>query len=156
MRAPLPIRVVRLAALPSGFEELAADATADGHRMLDVLREDWSSGAQRFDGAGEGLFAAFAGAALLGLGGLTRDPYAKAEPAGRVRRFYVRRSSRRHGVGRLLLRAIIAQAHGWPVLRVRAPEAAFAFYESCGFTRAEDAPSATHLMRLPAASPGTP
>ena len=82
--APLPpIRVLRITALPEGFEELAADAVADGQKMLEILREDWASGATRFDGPGEALFAALAGEALLGLGGVTRDPYAEGEAAGR-------------------------------------------------------------------------
>ena len=147
MRSALPIRVVRLVALPPGFDDLAADAIADGQRMLDVLREDWTSATERFD--------AFAGDALLGLGGLTRDPYLRGEEAGRVRRFYVRRASRRHGAGRLLLGEIVAWARAtdWQRVRVRAPAEAFAFYEACGFLRAVGEASATHVMPL---RPGTP
>jgi GNAT superfamily N-acetyltransferase len=143
-----PVRVTRLAALlPEGFEELAADAVADGQRMLDVLREDWEAGALRFDGPGEALFAAHAGEALLGLGGLTRDPYLKEEAAGRVRRLYVRRAARRHGAGRAVVDAIAAGAAeaGWRRLRVRAPVAAFGFYEGCGFLRAVGETAATHV-----------
>jgi len=152
MRPNLPIRTARIAALPAGFEDLAADATADGLRLLQVLAEDWRSGALRFDAPGEALFAAFAGEALLGLGGLTRDPYLRREDAARVRRLYVRRASRRHGAGRALLAAIVAEAAaaGWPRLRVRAPAAAFAFYEACGFLRAVGEVSATHVMPLAA------
>jgi GNAT superfamily N-acetyltransferase len=148
MRLQHPIRVARLAALPPGFEELAADAVADGQKLLEVLREDWQSGALRFDKPGEALFAAFAGEALLGLGGLTRDPYLRAEAAGRVRRLYVRRAARRHGAGRALVAAIVdgTRSAGWPRLRVRAPAAAFGFYEACGFLRAVGERAATHVM----------
>ena len=158
MRLLQPVRVARVAALPDGFEELAADARADGQKLLEVLREDWASGAIRFDGPGEALFAAFAGEALLGLGGLTRDPYLKAEEAGRVRRLYVRRAARRHGVGRALLGAAAAGAAeaGWPRLRVRAPAAAFAFYESCGFLRAVGEAAATHVLPLEPVIPAGP
>lgn len=158
MRLLHPIRVAPLPDLPEGFEELAADAVADGQKVLEVLREDWTSGALRFDGPGEALFAAWAGEALLGLGGITRDPYLKGEQAGRVRRLYVRRAARRHGAGRALLRAIAAQgrAAGWARLRVRAPVAAFAFYESCGFLRAVGEASATHTLPLLSAMPGRP
>ncbi|WP_237217665.1 hypothetical protein, partial [Falsiroseomonas oryziterrae] len=86
MRLAHPLAVRRIVALPGGFPDLAADATADGVRLLEVLREDWEAGAMRFDGPGEALFAAMAGPALLGLGGLTRDPYPRGEEAGRVRR----------------------------------------------------------------------
>lgn len=46
------LRVLRLATLPDGFEELRADATADGLRILDVLKEDWLAGRLRFDQPG--------------------------------------------------------------------------------------------------------
>jgi GNAT superfamily N-acetyltransferase len=147
--------VHRIAGLPSGFEELAADALADGQRMLEVVREDWVSGDVRFDGPGEALFAAMASGSLVGIGGLTRDPY--VAEAGRVRRLYVRRASRGHGVGRALVGAIAAAAAeaGWPRLRVRAPVAAFRFYEGCGFLRAVGAKAASHVMVLDA-PPGRP
>lgn len=158
MPAGLRIVVRRLSALPTGFDELAADATADGQRMLDVLRQDFDSGALRFDGIGEALLGVYAGDALLGLGGLTRDPYLRGEGAGRVRRLYVRRSARRHGAGRALVEAMVAEARvaGWPRLRVRTPEAAFAFYEACGFLRVVGEVSATHVMPLAGSSRGTP
>lgn len=155
---------MRLHGLPEGFEELAADALADGHRVLEVLRADWDSGALRFERPGEALFAAYAGSALLGVCGVTPDPYLKDEQAGRMRRLYVRRAARRHGAGRDLLRAIAAEARGlgWLRLRVRAPAAAFAFYEACGFLRAVGEPAATHSFALSLgtdglnAPPGTP
>ncbi len=159
MRPSHPLRVVRLPGLPEGFEELAADALADGHRVLEVLRADWDSGALRFERPGEALFAAFAGAALLGVCGLTPDPYLKAEQAGRMRRLYVRRAARGHGAGRALLDAVAAEArgYGWVRLRVRAPPATFAFYEACGFLRAVGEPAATHSFALGlSAPPGRP
>ncbi|WP_368414026.1 GNAT family N-acetyltransferase [Falsiroseomonas sp.] len=159
MRLAYPVCIARLAGLPVGFEELAADALADGHRVLEVLREDWDSGALRFERPGEALFAAYAGSALLGVCGVTPDPYVQDEQTGRMRRLYVRRAARRHGAGRDLLRAIAAEArgHGWVRLRLRAPPAAFAFYEACGFLRAVGEPAATHSFALGlSAPPGTP
>jgi GNAT superfamily N-acetyltransferase len=158
MPAAPPREVQRIRALPDGFDDLAADALGDGQRLLEVLREDWESGAERFADPGEALFAAFLGGTLQGIGGLTRDPYARGEQAGRIRRLYIRRSARRHGLGRALIGAIVAEAAGgpWPRLRVRAPAAAFAFYEACGFLRAVGEPSATHVMPLWAAWPGRP
>jgi GNAT superfamily N-acetyltransferase len=149
MRSTHPIRVALIRQLPPAFAELAADALADSQKMLEVLREDWAAGTQRFDRPGEALFAAFGGDALLGLGGLTRDPYLP-EATGRVRRMYVRRASRGHGAGRALVEAIIAGAAeaGWPRLRVRAPASAFLFYERCGFLRAVGERAATHVLPL--------
>jgi GNAT superfamily N-acetyltransferase len=76
-----------------------------------------------------------------------------------VRRIYVRRAARQHGVGRALLGAVAAQAleFGWVRLRLRAPPAAFAFYEACGFLRAVGEPAATHSFALGlSAPPGRP
>lgn len=138
-------------ALPEVFEDLAADALGDDQRLLDVLREDWHAGTLRFDGWGDALFAAHIGNALVGLCGLTRDPYLPDEVVGRLRRLYVLRAARRLGVGRALVRAVAVQAagNGYPRLRVRAPVAAFAFYERCGFLRAVGEKAATHTMPLP-------
>jgi GNAT superfamily N-acetyltransferase len=154
------LRVERLRGLPPAFEDLAADARADGARMLDVLREDWADGALRFDAPGQALFAVSAGPALLGLCGLTEDPYLRNEAVGRVRRLFVLRAARRHGAARALLGAIAAEAEafGYPRLRVRAPVSAFTVYERCGFLRAVGEPSATHILPLlrTALSAGSP
>lgn len=147
---PVPLRVERIVRLPDGIEDLAADALAAGHRMLEVLREDWHAGTLRFDGWGDALFAAHVGNALVGICGLTRDPYVPQDLVGRVRRLYVRRASRRAGAGRALVQAVADQAAGcgYPRLRVRSPVSAFAFYESCGFLRAVGEPAATHARPL--------
>jgi GNAT superfamily N-acetyltransferase len=153
-----PHIVLHVLGLPPTFDALAAAARAEGHRMLDVLREDWESEAVRFDGAGEALFVAYSADGLVGVIGLTRDPYIREGAAGRLRRLYVRRDARRGGVGRALVAAAVEAGRegGWPRLRVRSPPAAFSFYEACGFLRAVGEVSATHVMPLAAAPPGTP
>ena len=158
LRSAPALLVAPATTLPEGFAELAADALADGHRLLEVLNEDWQAGACRFDAPGEVLFVVHAGRVLVGVGGLTRDPYARTEPAARVRRLYVRRVARRHGAGAALLGAIVGQARraGWDRLRVRAPVAAFPFYERAGFLRAVGEPAATHVSHLIPGAPGTP
>lgn len=144
-------RVERILRLPDGFHDLAADAQGDSQRILMVLQEDFEAGTMRFDGWGEALFAIHRGDALLGLGGLTRDPYAAGAAVGRVRRFYVLRSARGSGAGRALLEAVATEAThcGYPRLRVRAPASAYRFYESCGFLRAVGEKGATHVRPLP-------
>lgn len=144
------LRVERVSRLPDGFAELAADAAGDGQRMLEVVQADWQDGSLRFDGWGQALFAIHAGPALVGIGGLTADPYAAGDVVGRVRRFYIRRPARGMGAGRALLAAIIAEAAGcfYPRLRVRAPVSAFPFYEACGFLRAVGEKGATHIRPL--------
>jgi len=144
------LRILRSRDLPPCFEELAADATGDDVRILDVLREDWAAGTMRFSAQGEALFVAMIGEALVGLCGLTRDPYAKAEGLGRVRRIYVRRKTRCVGAGRALLDAVAEQARemGYARLRARAPVSAFAFYERSGFLRVVGESCVTHVRPL--------
>jgi hypothetical protein len=60
--------------LPAGFDVLRRNARAEGHRNMDRLAEDWSSGAQRFDAAGEALLAALVAGELACVGGVTTDP----------------------------------------------------------------------------------
>lgn len=144
-------RVERILRLPDGFADLAADAQGDNQRMLIVLQEDWEAGTVRFDGWGEALFAVHRGDALLGIAGLTADPYATGEVVARVRRFYVLRAARGNGAGRALLEAVAREAEncGYPRLRVRAPVSSFRFYESCGFLRSVGEKGATHVLPLP-------
>ena len=144
------ITVTRVADLPEGFAELAADALGDGQRMLEVLAEDWEAGTLRFDREGEALFAAHSPHGLIGLAGLTRDPYAVGGPdpeaVGRVRRLYVLRAARGAGAGRALVEASaeVARDFGYAKLRVRSPVSAFAFYAACGFLRTVGEKGATH------------
>jgi GNAT superfamily N-acetyltransferase len=140
-------RVERIAALPPGFPTLRDAALAEGWRMLRVLEEDWTSGTLRFDGPGEGMFAAWRGNSLAGMVGLSRDPYAEEPGIARLRRLYVAPAHRGRGIGRALVEAAAAGAHGFHTLRVRSPAAARRFYEACGFLPAV-LRSATHMRPL--------
>jgi GNAT superfamily N-acetyltransferase len=141
--------IARVNALPAGFPLLRDAALAEGWKLLRVLEEDWNSGALRFDGPGEALFAAWRNGALAGMVGLSVDPYAEAESVARLRRLYVAPAHRGHGIGRGVIEAATdaATAHGFRMLRVRAPAAAGRFYEACGFLPAVMR-SATHIRPL--------
>lgn len=142
-------RITRARELPSGFPALRDEAAAHGHRMLQVLEEDWEAGTIRFDGPGEALFTAELGPLLAGIGGVTADPYAGPDIA-RVRRLYVRIAYRGMGIGRALVEAAAAEARGagCRLLRVRAPDEAAPFYESLGFRPAPEERGASHVMML--------
>jgi GNAT superfamily N-acetyltransferase len=143
--------VGRLTRLPDDLPRLAAAARAEGFGMLDALAADWASGTQRFHAPGEALFAARDGAGrLVGIGGLTRDPWAAAL---RMRRFYVHPEARLLGVGRALALAALAEAerNGAGLLRLRAPREAWRFWESLGFRPTPGAEQATHEKRSAAA-----
>ncbi len=142
-------RITRIDSLPDGFVPLCEEAYVRGFHHLKVLHEDWNAGTMRFDGPGEGLFAAEFGPVLAGIVGVTEDPYADAGVA-RVRRLYVGNAHRLSGIGRALLDATASRARsaGHRVLRVRSPEEAWAFYERVGFRRAPNERGATHVLPL--------
>jgi GNAT superfamily N-acetyltransferase len=91
--------------LPDGFDEMCAEASAEGFRHLERLAHDWASGAMRFKGEGEVLLAAHVQGALAAIGGLTIEPVVPG--AFRMRRLYVREPFRRQGIGRKLAVALI-------------------------------------------------
>lgn len=141
------MRVARILALPADLESLDAAAAAEGFGMIRVLATEWAAGTQRFGAPGEALFAARDGSgALVGIGGITRDPWTAAL---RMRRFYVVVSARRTGTGRALAAVAIehARSAGGSLVRLRAPPGAAAFWEACGFTPVQDA-RATHARVL--------
>lgn len=140
--------------LPADFEELRAEARAEGHRFLNRLAEDWAAGAMRFDGRGERLLAAFVDGELAGVGGLTIEP---TDPTAlRMRRFYVRPAHRRTGVGRQLALALLDNAKGdAKAVTINAQSASFPFWEALGFIRVTR-DGLTHAMDLRATSVGSP
>jgi GNAT superfamily N-acetyltransferase len=128
---------------------LLAEARRAGFRALDRLVEDWASGANRFEGPGEALFAALDGGRVVGVCGLNKDPYAPGERVGRVRRLYVLAAYRRRGVGRLLVgQAVVRASGGFERLRLRTDsEGAARFYEALAFRRSDN-PDCTHSLDL--------
>jgi GNAT superfamily N-acetyltransferase len=131
-------------ALPAGFETLRAEARANGHEMLDTLAREWASGVTRFDRPGEMLVTACFGEMLAGIGGVTLEP---AIPGAlRMRRFYVARACRRHGVGCALATALLDEARrqGRRVT-CNAAAGSEAFWEALGFAP-DRRDGRTHLL----------
>jgi len=127
------LRVARTTALPSGIENLRAEAERDGVRNMTLLAEEWLCGAQRFNALGEALFAACEDDVLLGVGGVTIQCGARAM---RMRRLYVLADRRRCGVGRMLAGAMIEKGFESADLltcNARATPAAAKFWEAMGF-----------------------
>ena len=129
MTAIIPVRTD----LPAGFDTLRDEARDEGHAHMERLAADWVTGVNRFDAAGEALLSAFVAGTLAGIGGITIDP--AGTTALRMRRFYVRPAFRRHGVGRRMAEALIAQAsHASEHLVLNAEtELAARFWEALGF-----------------------
>ena len=131
------------------FQALVGESRLEGYWMLVRLADGWRDGGNRFRRRGEMLLAAWHGQELAGVGGLNVDPYVEERREGRVRHLYVSAAHRRHGVARLIVRAIIAKARlHFTVLNLRAPEAAFPFYEALGFKRIGGEEFHTHRMKL--------
>lgn len=134
--------------LPPQILVLEKQAIGEGFRFLTRLIAEWHSADNRFAAPGECLIAAYVNQQLVGIGGLSVDPYTQANVA-RLRRVYVAASSRRQHVGQTLVKALVEQAAlRFQSVRLSTDTAAGdAFYRRCGFTRIEDE-HATHSMRL--------
>lgn len=134
--------------LPTQIRALEKEAVREGFRFLTRLIDEWNSGANRFDAPGECLMAAYRNQQLIGIGGLSVDPYTR-ENIARLRRVYVNASSRGHHVGRTLVKALVAHAalRFQNVCLFTDTAEGDAFYLRCGFMRIDD-DHATHVMCL--------
>ena len=129
---------------------MQAEAHAEGYRFLDRLADDWEAGTTRFDRDGEALLAAWHNDTLAGIGGITLDP---AVPGAlRMRRFYVRPTFRRAGIGRALVSALLGYTWqlGKPVLVNAGTNVAPAFWEALNFLA--DPGGISHTHRFPPAT----
>jgi len=142
-------RLERLDPLTEDFRALAEESRREGFWMLVRLLDGWESGRNRFSRRGETVLAAWRGDGLAGVCGLNVDPYVDRPRQGRIRHLYVSPAHRGNRVGRLLVEAVIDKARRhFRILRLRAPETAFGFYEALGFERIEGEEHVTHRLRL--------
>jgi GNAT superfamily N-acetyltransferase len=139
----------------AAVEALAQESTREGFRFVRRLVDEHASGQVRFDGPGEVLLGVFAGAELVAVGGVTRDPYGGEANVGRVRHVYVRPDRRRRGVGERLLAALEAHARGhFTALVLRTDTTAAAgFYAALGYRALPPGGTATHRRELGPPSP---
>lgn len=134
--------------LPPQIPALEKEAVAEGFRFITRLTSEWHSGNNRFDAPGECLMAVYLNSQLVGIGGLSVDPFTQA-PTARLRRIYVTPASRGQQVGRRLVNALLAHAAlHFETVRLNTDTAqGSAFYLACGFTLTDDA-GATHILQL--------
>lgn len=134
--------------LPPQILALEKEAIGEGFRFITRLIEEWNSGTNRFNAPGECLMAAYRNEQLIGIGGLSVDPYTQKNMA-RLRRVYVSASSRGQHVGRTLVTALVTHAalHFKSVCLFTDTADGDAFYVKCGFIRT-DREHATHVMGL--------
>jgi GNAT superfamily N-acetyltransferase len=135
---------------PCGLAELVRESLSAGLPFVQRLVQDWSSGSNRFDQPGEGLFVAISDTQVIGVCGLNRDPYAGLPEVGRVRHLYVLASYRRLGVGRRLVREVERLARErFTRLRLRTNSTGAArFYLALGFEAVSGEAYCTHQKQL--------
>jgi GNAT superfamily N-acetyltransferase len=107
---------------------MRVEACTEGYRFMERLATDWEAGVTRFDRDGEALVGARVDDVLAGIGGLTLDPVVSG--ALRMRRFYVRPSFRKHGIGRKLVGTLLEYPRRGQAVVVRGSQA---FWEKLGF-----------------------
>jgi GNAT superfamily N-acetyltransferase len=142
--------IVRLQNLPDSFDVLLQQSEASGYRFLRRVANEWESDAIRFDRPGEALLGVEMNERLVGVCGLSIDPYLNDPRTGRVRNVYVLAEFRRRGIGGLLVLEAMKLARGhFDMLRLRGEEPGPArLYESLGFRPCSGIPDCTHVMDL--------
>ncbi|HXP10668.1 MAG TPA: GNAT family N-acetyltransferase [Acidobacteriaceae bacterium] len=123
-------------------------STAEGLHFLVRLKDEYLTGQKCFNAPGETLLGAYHQAELLGVCGLTKDPYSNAPNTGRIRHLYVHPSTRSQGIGSQLVRTIEQQAaRTFTSLVLRTDsEAAFRFYIALGYEPTPESTTATHRL----------
>ncbi|MCZ6789917.1 MAG: GNAT family N-acetyltransferase [Chloroflexi bacterium] len=129
------------------IDPLVTRSSSDGFRHVECLRDEWLSGVNRFDGPGEALFVAALDGRAVGVCGLNVDPYANNLSVGRVRRLYVAPGSRRRGIGRALVAAVVAEPRR-SFCKVTLRTNADLFFRSMGFERVEGVEAVTNQLML--------
>jgi GNAT superfamily N-acetyltransferase len=142
--------ITRIHGLPEEFAALLAESEAAGYQFLRRVANEWENGANRFARPGEALLAAATDNRLVGVCGLSIDPYLDDVRIGRVRNVYVLADWRGHGIGRRLVATAISTAHDhFDRLRLRADDPGPArLYESLGFRSCSGIPNCTHILVL--------
>jgi GNAT superfamily N-acetyltransferase len=139
--------IIHLASLPKDLSALELESLATGFGMVKRLRLAWEDGSNRFDGEGEIFLGAFDDGRLIGVGGLSRDPYLDDARTGRVRHVYVLKDERRTGIGRRLVGQILDHARtAFDRVRLSTAHAA-EFYEALGFAPTDEE-GATHRLEF--------
>ena len=127
-------------------EGLASVAKSEGFRFLDRLLNELEAQTLELDAADNFYLCVVHDDEIVGIGGVTHDPYADGPAVGRIRHVYIHPAHRRSGLGRLLIRKIETHARdAYSVLRLRTDTPGGArFYEALGYAAVSDR-AATHV-----------
>jgi len=94
--------------LSAEFASLAEAAEGEGYAHIRRLVDEWASGTNRFDKAGEKLLCVHDDTSLIAVGGINHE-FSRSDWL-RMRRFYVLPEHRGNGVARLLATMLIEHA----------------------------------------------
>jgi len=121
-------------------QDLVPVSKRAGYKFVQRTVDDWATGANKFDKPGERLFGIVSKDGLIGVGGLSHDPYTDDSQVGRVRHLYIHEAHRRKGYATMLMKAIMEEARlHYRGLRLFTdnPDASL-FYEVLGFKQTTD------------------
>jgi len=142
----LKVEELRLAEL----DPLIRESEAEGFLFLRRLQTEWEEGTNRFNQEHEGIYTLRDAGALVAIGGINQDPFSADHRTARLRRFYVKQSERRKGLGRKMVMHILTVASGhfdFVTLRTDT-RIGSRFYEALGFVRVYGVPETTHRRCL--------
>jgi GNAT superfamily N-acetyltransferase len=145
------IEIARISYIQSeAINHLLEESLSQGFRLVERLVREYHSGLNCFDKSGEVLLTASVQGAVVGIGGLNRDPYFHDPKVGRLRHLYVESVWRRRGVGRLLVSELIHEAkQHYQLLTLRTNTAAGdEFYRKLGFQTHPNWEHTTHHLQL--------
>lgn len=123
-------------------------STAEGYTFVQKLWDEYQSGVNSFSEQGALLLGGFIAGHFVAIGGVHPDPYLQNPAVGRIRHVYVLPESRRSGIGRALVQALIGRtSHCFSTFTLRTMTAhGQAFYEALGFSSEPRFASATHWL----------
>ena len=130
------------------FQPLIDASTAEGYTFVQKLWDEYQSGENTFADSGAQLLGAYQDNQLIAVGGVHPDPYLGLSTFGRIRHVYVLPRYRRSGIGKRLVRALIANTSGcFTTFTLRTmTEHGDAFYKALGFSDAPRFADATHWL----------
>ena len=130
------------------IDRLAEQARIEGFRFLDRLRQELAIDNGARDTPRAFFLVIEDESGVVGVGGVTEDPYAANSAVGRIRHVYIAAETRRRGLGRMLVAALETRACcAYAILRLRTDtEAGARFYEALGYGAVADS-SATHVKQ---------
>ena len=145
------MNIIRISEIESvSISHLVDESLSQGFLFVERLLREYRSGLNRFNKSGEVLLTASVQGAVIGIGGLNRDPYFKDPKIGRLRHLYVESVWRKQGVGRMLVNQIIHEANQhYQLLTLRTNTiGADKFYQKLGFKTHPHWEYATHHLQL--------